>query len=157
MYDIYSIIFVGLVPPIILSIFGYLTYRNMQRVYHRVQPLFTNPRLSQGNIPVRRRDRELLVIVISEVFVYVVTTTFYPLILLEMMISRYVLPMKSMAYLQIENLIFTVAFLLLFVNYAAPFYIYLIVSKSFRHEFQIFILDYYRKFRNPPTNQIVIQ
>ncbi len=154
-YAIYSIIFVGLIPPVVLSIFGYFTYRNIRRVHHRIQPVLINTRPSNGNIPIRRRDRDLLIIVISEVFVCVVTTIFYPLILLEMMISRYVLPMKSASYTQIESFIFTVSFLLLFANNAAPFYIYLISSRSFRHEFKELIINGYRKLRNQTIVKIV--
>jgi hypothetical protein len=152
-YTIYSIIFVGLIPPIILSVIGYLTYRNMRQTHIRVQP-FVNNR-NYGNISIRRRDRELLIIVFSEVFVYVVTTTSYPLILLEMMISRYVISNKCIQYSQIESFIFTISFLLLFVNNAAPFYIYLISSKSFRQDFKQLIINFYRKLRNQPPIPIV--
>ncbi|CAF2571113.1 unnamed protein product [Rotaria sp. Silwood2] len=148
-YTVYSIIFVGLIPPIILSIFGYSTYSHMRQIHLRIQPIGPNNR--QGNITMRQRDRELLIIVIAEVFVYVVTTTPYPLILLEMMISPYVLSKKSVQYSQIESFIFTVAFLLLFVNNTAPFYTYLTVSKSFRRDFKQLIINGYRKIRRQPT------
>jgi len=145
-YTIYTILFVGLIPPILLGIFGYLSYRNMRQIQMRVRPSYN----STNNL-VRRRDRELLIIVISEVFVYVLTTTFYPLILLEIMISRYLMSTKSIQYSQIENFIFTIAFLLLFVNNSMPFYIYLISSKSFRHDFKELIINCYRKLRNKPS------
>jgi hypothetical protein len=57
---------------------------------------------------------------------------------------------KSIQYSQIENFIFTIAFLLLFVNNSMPFYIYLISSKSFRHDFKELIINSYRKLRNKP-------
>ncbi|CAF3411144.1 unnamed protein product [Rotaria sp. Silwood2] len=148
-YTIYSIIFVGLIPPIILSIFGYSTYSHMRQIHTRVQPIVQNNR--EGNVAMRRRDRELLIIVIAEVFVYVVTTTLYPLVLLEMMISPYVLSKKNIQYSQIESFIFTIAFLLLFVNNTAPFYTYLISSKSFRRDFKQLIINGYRKIRRQPV------
>jgi hypothetical protein len=154
-YTIYTIIFVGLVPPILLGGFGYLTYRNMRQIHMRVHPALNN--INNANIPIRRRDRQLLVIVASEVFVYVVTTTFYPLILLEEMISRYVISNKSVQYSQIESFIFTISFLLLFVNNAAPFYVYLISSKSFRCDFKQLIINCYRKLINQPPITVVSQ
>jgi len=146
-YTIYTIIFAGLISPILLGIFGYLSYRNMRQIKMRIQPILNNT--NHVNNLVRRRDRELLIIVISEVFIYVLTTTFYPLILLEMMISRYIISNKSTQYSQIENFIFPISFLLLFVNNSMPFYIYLLSSKSFRHDFKELLINYYRKLRNP--------
>ncbi len=136
-----------MIPPILLGIFGYLSYRNMRQIKMRIQPIRNNT--NHVNNLVRRRDRELLIIVISEVFIYVLTTTFYPLILLEMLISRYIISNKSIQYSQIENFIFPISFLLLFVNNSMPFYIYLLSSKSFRHDFKELIINYYRKLRNP--------
>jgi hypothetical protein len=151
-YTVYTIIFVGLIPPILLGLFGYLTYHHMKQIHGRIQPVVHIK--TDANAPSRRRDRELLVIVISEVFVYVISTTLYPLILLEMMISRYVISNKSVQYSQIENFIFTISFLLLFLNNASPFFIYLVVSKSFRRDFQQLIINWYRKLRRKPPIQI---
>jgi hypothetical protein len=92
-----------------------------------------------------------MVIVISEVFFYIITTSPYPIIVLEMMISRYVISNKTIQYSQIESFIFTIAFLLLFVNNTAPFYIYLIVSKSFRRNFKQLFIDFYGKLRRNET------
>ena len=46
--------------------------------------------MNVANTLLRRRDRQLLVIVISEVVVYIITTIPYPLILLESTISSYI-------------------------------------------------------------------
>ena len=160
MFGIYStvfavcnIIFVGLIPPLILGIFGYLTYRNMRQIHVRVQPIVNNT--ISVNIAMRRLDRDLLIVVISEVIVYVVTTTPYTLIILEMMISRFIIPTKTIEYLQIEAFVFTIAFYLLFVNHAASFYIYLISSKSFRRDFKQLVINCYRKLRRQPFVQVV--
>ncbi|CAF0746714.1 unnamed protein product [Adineta ricciae] len=150
-YTSYTIVFVGFLPPMILSVIGYLTYCNMKQIYNRVQPGSTNH--NQTNLVIRRRDRELLIIVISEVFVYAISTTFYPLILTEMTISRYVIANKSVQYSQIESLIFTISFMLLFVNNAAPFYIYTIVSKSFRHDIKQLFINSGRRLIGKPITQ----
>lgn len=152
-YTIYSIIFVGLIPPILLGIFGYLTYRHAKLIHSRVHP--TNENRTEGNVVIRKRDRELLMIVIAEVLVYVITTSPYPLILLEQMISGYVVSNKNVLYSQIESFTFTVSFLLLFVNNSAPFYTYLVVSKSFRRDCKQLIINGYRKLRGQTTIPIV--
>jgi hypothetical protein len=93
----------------------------------------------------------LLIIVICEVLVYVITASPFPLILLEMMISGYVISNKSFQYLEIEGFIITIAVFLLFVNSSIPFYIYLISSKSFRRDFKQLMINGYRKLRRKPT------
>jgi hypothetical protein len=141
--SVYTIIFVGLIPPILLGIFGYLTYRHMRQIHVRIQPIVNN-NIIDAQTSIRQRDRELLIMIMSEVVVYVVTTTLYRLILLEMTISRYIIIKESIQHSQIDGFIFNVAFLLLFVNNAAPFYIYLISSKLFRRDFQQLIINCYQ-------------
>jgi hypothetical protein len=143
-YSIYSIVFVSLIPSITSAIFGYLTYRNVRQMQMRVQPVAQNTVNVNNNI--HRRDRDLLIIVIAEVFVYIITTALFPLIQLEMFISQQVLSNKSFQYLQIEIFILNIALFLLLVNTAAPFYTYLISSKSFRRDFQQIIINTYWKF-----------
>jgi hypothetical protein len=111
----------------------------------RVQPVVQNTIIVNNNI--QRRDRDLLIIVIAEVIVYVITTTLFPLILSEMLISPYVLPNKSFQYLQIEISILNIALFLLSISSAAPFYTYLISSKSFRRDFKQLITNSYWKLR----------
>jgi hypothetical protein len=161
-YAVYSIVFVGSLPTIIMVIFGYLTYRNMKQMHVRVQPI-GNDRII-ANHSIRRLDRDLLIIVICEVLVYVITASPFGLILVEAMISGYVRPNKSIQYLQIEGFIFTITIFLLFVNSAIPFYIYLISSKSFRRDFKQLIINGYRKLTGKPpiqpslrTNQTLTQ
>jgi len=68
-----------------------------------------------------------------------------------MMISGYVISNKSSQYIQIEYFILNIAYLLLFVNAAIPFYIYLISAKSFRRDLKQLIINVYRKLRRQPT------
>jgi hypothetical protein len=161
--SLYSIIFVCLMPSITSAIFGYLSYRNIRQMQIRVQPVVRNTINENNNI--HRRDRDLLIIVIAEVIVYVVTTALFPLILSEMLVTQYVLPNKSFQYVQIEIFILNIALFLVSVNSAAPFYTYLISSKSFRRDFKQLIINSYRKLTGqtpvvqivPRTDQALIQ
>jgi hypothetical protein len=136
-----------------MGIFGYLTYRNMRQMRVRVQPIIHNR--IDTNHSIRRLDRDLLIIVISEVVVYIVTTTLFPLILLEMLISQYVISNKSIQYFQMEIFILNIALVLLSVNDSIAFYIYLISSKSFRRDFKQLITKGYRKLRIHPVTMPV--
>jgi hypothetical protein len=107
------------------------------------------------NASVQRKDRDLLIIVIAEVVVYFLTTALFPFILIEMLISEYVMPNKSFQYLQIEIFIVNIAVFLLFINTAAPFYTYLISSKSFRRDFkQLIIKSYLKLTRQTPAENV---
>jgi hypothetical protein len=146
----FVLIFVGLMPPIVSGILGYLTYRNTQKLRNRVQPIAQNTNVA--NTSLRRRDRDLMVIVISEVIVYIITSIPYPIILLEVTISNYIISNKSVQYHQIESFMNTIAYLLLFINSAAAFYTYLISSKPFRQDFKQLIITNYQKRRGNRVN-----
>jgi hypothetical protein len=152
-YSIYSTITVGLIPSITLSVFGYLSYLHLRKIGRRIQPNGNDE--NDANNSIRRRDRDLLVLVISEVIVYVMTTALYPSIVLETVISQYIIPHKSVLYLQTENFTLNIAGLLLFINSAAPFYTYCIASKSFRRDFQQLIINSYQKLRRQAFVQVV--
>jgi hypothetical protein len=150
---IYGVIIVALIPPITLGIFGYLIYRNMRRIHNRVRPITQNP--NDANVTIRRRDRDLLVLVISEILVYIVTSCPLPFVFLEMMISQYALPNKSFQYVKIEIFTLNVALLSLSINSAAPFYTYVIASKPFRRDVKQLIINGYRKLRRRTPVQII--
>lgn len=150
---IFAFLFVSFFPTIITAIFGYLTYRNMRQIQCRVHPAARNP-----NNFFQRRDRDLLAIVTAEIITYVVTTILYPIILFETIISQNVVSNKSALYSQIEGFILAIGYLLLFSNSAAPFYTYLIASKSFRRDFRKLLLDMYHKItrQKPPENKTTV-
>jgi hypothetical protein len=152
-YTVFTVIFISLIPSITSAIFGYLTYRNMRQIQKRVQPILQNT--INPNVAIHRRDRDLLIIVIAEVLVYIITTALFPLMLLEMQISSHTMPNKSFEYLQIEIFIVNISVFLLFVNSAAAFYTYLISSKSFRRDFKQLIRNSYSKLTKQTPVEIV--
>ncbi|CAF0789581.1 unnamed protein product [Adineta steineri] len=142
-YSIFTIIVIGSTPPITMSICGYLTYRNMRHIRVRIQPAVNNT--NEGNVHIRQRDRDLLIIVMYEICIYVLTASLYPIVLIETIISNNTISSKSAQHLQIENFLLFISFLLLSVNSAAACYIYLILSKSFRRDFKQLFIYIYRK------------
>jgi hypothetical protein len=155
MMSVYLLVFIGFLPPIILGVFGYLAYRNMRQVYNRIHPVISNE-LNRNN-PIGRRDRELWIMVISEALVYILTASFFPICLTEMLISQTIIPKKSVQYLQIEYFLLFITSWLLFINRATPFYICFIVSKQFRRNFKQLIIKIYQKLtrQQPQPVQIV--
>ncbi|CAF1200613.1 unnamed protein product [Adineta steineri] len=142
-YSIFTIIAIGSIPPIMMGICGYLTYRNMRHLRVRIQPTVNN--INEGHVHIRQRDRDLLIIVIYEIFIYVLTASLYPLILVETIITNNTIARKSALHSQVESFLLFLSFLLLSVNSAAACYIYLVLSKSFRRDFKQIFIYIYRK------------
>ncbi|CAF1182333.1 unnamed protein product [Adineta steineri] len=142
-YSIFTIIVIGSTPPIVMSICGYLTYRNMRHIRVRIQPAVNNT--NEGNVNIRQRDRDLLTIVMYEIFIYILTASIYPILFIETIITNNTISSKSAQHLQIESFLLFMAYLLLSVNSAAACYIYLVLSKSFRRDFKQLFIYIYRK------------
>jgi hypothetical protein len=144
-YTFYAIFLTGLIPSFILCVIGYLTYRNVRQLHRRIQP--TAQYRNNTNNSIRRRDRDLLVLVIAEAFAYIITTSLFSAIILERMISSYVMPNKSLQYVQAEIFVLNVSYSLLFVYSGVSFYTYMISSKSFRRDFKQLIMKSYQNVK----------
>jgi hypothetical protein len=146
----YIVVFIGFLPPVTLGVFGYLAYRNMRQAHNRIQPVINNE--INTNNSMRRRDRELWVMVMSEVLVYILTASFFAIDFTQMLIGQNIIPHQSVQYSQIQSFLFFISNLLLFINRSSPFYIYLIVSKSFRRHFIQLIIKFYQKLTDNNHN-----
>ena len=122
MYQIHVLLFFSL-----LSVFGYLAYRNMERLHTRVRP-------GAGQLT-SSRDREVLTMVLAEVITYIIATFSYPFVLLEISITTYLNITKSTRYIQIEGLLSMITALLVNISAGNAFYLFIIVSKRFRKDF----------------------
>jgi hypothetical protein len=139
LYQIHILIFLSLIPLVLMSVFGYWTYRNVRQLYARIRPAETAVN-HQAITTVPRRDRDLLTMVLTEVLVYAATMFWYPFILLEIALTTYLDVRKTIEHIQIEGLLSTIATLLIYINSAIAFYLYLIVSKPFRKDLKELII-----------------
>jgi hypothetical protein len=139
-YSIYGTIVTGILPLVCLVAFSILLTKNLKNLRRRVQPM------SNTNTPVnpllRKRDRDMLRMLLIEVICY--TTTIGPLALVFVYQAATQTVMKSNYRLQIESflLYFTTQFLLYITN-SSSFWIYICASPSFRLEFKKFIIKCY--------------
>ena len=133
-YGLYSNMAAGTLPPLLMTIFSVLTIRYRHQLRRRLS--------------IRRRDdrqnHSLVVMLSSEVIVYVVTTSLYPAITLYLAITNN--RTKSVESLQIETFVnFLGGSFLIYLNSAAGFYVYFLVSKRFRKECILAIKHLLRK------------
>jgi hypothetical protein len=128
--SVYVLIFNCLIPPVTMTIFGYLAFRNMKRLHNRVH---VSENGSSSTSAVRRQDRNMLTMLLAEVSVYVMTMSLYPVITFEVAVTASMV--KDLQRLQIEGFLQFMSLFLIYLNTSAPFFIYMTVSKAFRREF----------------------
>ncbi|CAF1482238.1 unnamed protein product [Adineta steineri] len=151
-YQVYNSIFLGLLPPILMSAFGFLAYYNMKKLHLRVRPIGNN---SDHNGRVNRHDRDLLLMVLTEVVVYFLTTIPYPFVVLEIAVTNYMGVIKSAERVEIENFLNSTTLTLLYLNNSSPFYTYFAASKAFRKDCKTLFMRWRNRVIRPLTmNQI---
>jgi len=124
-YGLYSTLVAGIIPPLLMTIFSILTIRHRRELRTRLA--------ATGRNRTSKRDQSLVVMLASEVIVYVVTTILYPTITLYRAIANGY--PQSAESLQIEAFLgFLGGSFLIYLNSASVFYVYFIGSKSFRKE-----------------------
>lgn len=141
-YGLYSTLAAGTVPPALMAIFSLLTIRHRRELRTRLN----------GADGSRKRDHSLVVMLSSEVIVYVVTTSLYPAITLYRAITTN--QTKSTETLRIEAFVaFIGGTFLIYLNAASVFYVYLIASKNFRKECRLVLIKIIGKLTGQ-TNQV---
>lgn len=127
--SIYLLITFSIIPLVLMIIFGYLTYYQIKQLHIRMLPL-------RNYFILRRKDRELTKMILTEVFIYFLTTILFLIISLELLLTFPFVTKKSIIQSQIEYFILTIAVFFIYMNHAAPFYIYILVSKTFYRDFR---------------------
>ncbi|CAF0813835.1 unnamed protein product [Adineta steineri] len=126
-YSTYSFLVAGLLPPALMIFFGFNTIRNLHSIHVRVRPI------NDGTYRIHRRDYNLMIMLLGEVIIYLVSTTPYPIQTLYLAVTSNI--MKTTLRLQIESFITYMAnSFLIYINSAAPFYVYISTSRTFRQE-----------------------
>ena len=119
-YPIYQCTLVGFLPPVLMSVFGILTVRTLRQRH-------------AANEHIRQKDRDLMRMLIAEIIINIVTSIPFSANLLYGTATFYVVG-KSVERVEIENFVNFVSQFLIHLLSVAPFYLFLISSKSFRRE-----------------------
>jgi hypothetical protein len=155
LYSVYSLLSYWFIPCLGMTVFGYMAYSNLKRLHARVQPVGHSVGNNRGNgrphIIVHRRDRDLFVLVLSEVVFYIIMMLLYPGITLEVSITNYLAISKSLERIQIENFLMTISLFFLSITNAMPFYVYIFASKAFRNDFKKLLSTHWRKVKGRTT------
>ena len=99
-----------------------------------------------------KRDRDLLILVLAEVIIYIITSSPFSIISIEMMITQFMFSVKSLPLIQAEVFGMNVAILAIFIFSGISFYTYIVVSRSFRQDFKHLIRNNYRRLQGLPLD-----
>ncbi|CAF1442407.1 unnamed protein product [Rotaria magnacalcarata] len=137
-FSLYQIFIFGLLLPALMITFGILIQKNLSAIRSRVQPLAGATNIRQPML--NKRDMNLLKVVLAEVTVGFLLSFSYPIQLLYSVLTDSI-PNKSQDRIWIETFMtFTARTVLFYLNYCVTFYLYVIVSKSFRQEAKVIVL-----------------
>ncbi|CAF1240629.1 unnamed protein product [Adineta steineri] len=124
----------------------------MKKLHLRVRPIRNN---GDDSITTHRRDRDLLLIILTEVVIYVVTAILYSFIVLEVGVTNYMGVSKSTQRIEIENFLNSIALTVFSVTYGSRFYTYFAVSNAFRKDCKTLFIKWKNYVVRPSTmNQI---
>ncbi|CAF0760755.1 unnamed protein product [Adineta steineri] len=133
-YGLYSTVIAGILPPLLMSIFSILTIRHRRELIIRLNAARIN----------NKRDTTFMIMLLSQVIVYVLTTCLYPTVTLYRAITGD--QTKSTERLQIESfLAFLSGSFLIYLNPASAFYVYFIVAKNFRKDCKLAFIRLYKR------------
>ncbi|CAF0804845.1 unnamed protein product [Adineta ricciae] len=139
LFSVYSIIISGWSPPIVMAIFGIISYQNLKKVRARIrstnfgeQNMVVNV-IAPGKQRIGNRDQQLIILLMCEVLLYISTNLLYSINITYSAITSN--DQKTGERLRIESFIsyFSTPFLII-INNCAPFYLYLCVSSKFRKD-----------------------
>ena len=151
-YTIYYMICSGLLPPLLIIIFSLLLINNLRNMRKNIK---NNEKNSSNNI-LRKRDRDLIKMVLIEVMFYVLSTMPFSIYLIYKMINDHLIKTEYQINLELFINYLTQSFLMYF-NTALPFYIYISTSSSFRREFRKTFSQFYQFLKkNQTRNKIIL-
>ena len=142
-FSIYRICLYGCLFPALMMTFNYLLRKNLKAI--RLRTLATQAGLDSPQSTITKRDLSLMKLVLAEVATALLLTFLYPINTLYNVLADEV-PNKSQNRLQIEGFsTFITLIVLLYLNYCITFYLYLVMSASFRREVKAILFPCYRQ------------
>ena len=146
-FSIYQICLLGWVFPGLMVVFSSLLWKNLRNIRVRIRtypvPVAAPARL--GPPILHKRDISLMKFVFVEIVVAIMLSFSYPVNVLYSVLASNV-PNKSIERVQIEGFsTFITQLFLSYLNYCVTFYLYAMMSRSFRAEIKRTVFQCLRK------------
>lgn len=140
--EIASALLFVFIPSTMMVVFGFATVKNVRKLIFSIAPSAR----SLGTVrAIKKTDRQL----IQMLFVQIVLSTIFnvPLSIHRLYLSSTLHLEKVLLRSTIENLCFQVFYLLSFMTFGMPFYIYTLTGSVFKKECTDFLDHLYRKMK----------
>jgi hypothetical protein len=131
-YAVYLCIVVSVLPHELMIVFGFLTIRNLHQRHI-------------SHVHLRQKDRDLMRMLVAEVTISLFTVMPYSVNLLYSIATFNVVD-KSAERLETEGFISFLGQFIITAHGVASFYVFIISSKAYRHEFTNIIMDWWYKY-----------
>ena len=150
-HSIYGIIFTGLIPPVLMSVFSALIFRNLKlrRIRRQIYPLTTittNTDVTNGNDQVKKRDQQAVMMLLIQVIAYVISSTPYTLMLFYIVLTS---KHQSINHTnENHSLILFIQFIMDMLRFFCPFtsfYLFVLASRLYRQEMLVIVSIIYRR------------
>ena len=134
-FAVYMFILAGSISPLLMILFSCLVMQNLRKLRHRVRP-------ANNNLHLKKRDFQLIRMLLIHIIVYLLTTVFYPVDLLYSALTHNDRN-KTAERNAIEIFIaFLTNNFVFYLNNVAPFFTYYCTSSSFRNELKLLCLKW---------------
>ncbi|UJR20552.1 hypothetical protein I4U23_023679 [Adineta vaga] len=140
--EISSALFFVFIPSTIMLIFGYGTVQNVRKLLLSIAPTASTEGTART---IKKTDRQLIQMLIIQI---ILSTIFnIPLAVHRLYLTSTLTVLKSPLRTTIENLCFQAFYLLSFMTFGMPFYIYTLTGTVFKSECRTLFQFIYRKIK----------
>ena len=137
----YNLIVISILVPLIMATLAVWTVKNIRSIRHaRVAPVasVTNTAAEGGLNATRSKDRQLMLILLSDIMIYIISTSMLSAVTMYQQFTQY--NVKSYEQTQIDDFLSSVALFINYIRFCVECYANLVVSKTFRNELKNTIL-----------------
>ncbi|CAF0917728.1 unnamed protein product [Adineta steineri] len=131
----YSLFGVGILPPLLMTIFGFLTVKNIRQIHRPINHSHSstlNTMTVGRSFTVHSKDRQLIRMLIVEIIIYLIARFPSTIVLIYDQIT--VNQIKSADRISTEQFIANITYFMGFIDSSVACYTNMIVSKNFRAE-----------------------
>lgn len=141
--NIYNIVISGFVIPILMTVFGFLTIRNIKLSRQRVSARFSINVIMLNQQPRRSstksREYEIAIMILVQIGIYLITSVPSSIYLVYTTCTMAL--QKSNTQLAFDQFYSNIAFALNSINFCATFYIYVLTTRLFRKDLKQFLSE----------------
>lgn len=160
--SIYALLLIGILPPGLMFVFSLLIFRNLKRrqLRRRVHPSVPNQTgpVAHDQQRLKSKDQQVFAMLLVQVFAYVASSTPYTITLLYVVLNTVTTASVTASKKSTITFILFITDMLRFICPFTSFYLFLLVSRLYRHEMKSIVQRVYRRccsrFRRDDRNAL---